>query len=190
MSILLRLERLWVYGGALAGLILLALAPLLADVWRPELVAVYLALPLYMLHQLEEHDNNRFAQFINKHVGKGREVLTLRQIFWINIGFVWAFFTIDIWLADKVAIGWGMIAIYATLINALVHIANGLIQRIYNPGLATAGFIFLPYAIWAIDIVHRSGDVTITQDMVSAILAIVVHLTIIAMAFHNLKRRA
>jgi hypothetical protein len=189
MNPFLRIQRLWVYGGALSALILLALAPLLADVWRPELVAVYLILPIYMLHQFEEHDNNRFAQFISKHVGNGREVLSLGQIFWINIGLVWTVVTVDIWLADKVAIGWGLIAIYLTLLNAFAHIAQGLFLRIYNPGLFTAGFVFLPYCIWAADFLHQSGEVTPLQDGIAILLAIAGHAVILLMAYRNLQRR-
>ncbi len=48
-----RLTRYWVYGGFLAGLLLLILLPQLAHYWSSALLVVFLQLPLYMFHQLE-----------------------------------------------------------------------------------------------------------------------------------------
>ncbi|MBL9171901.1 MAG: hypothetical protein JNL10_00070 [Verrucomicrobiales bacterium] len=43
----------WVYGGALAGILLLVMAPMLVSGWSPPLAATFLLLPAYMLHQYE-----------------------------------------------------------------------------------------------------------------------------------------
>ena len=48
-----RLTHYWVYGGFLAGLLLLALMPELSRHWTSALFVVFLQLPLYMFHQLE-----------------------------------------------------------------------------------------------------------------------------------------
>jgi hypothetical protein len=71
-----RLIANWVYGVFLAGLLLLLLAPVVVHGWPPALVATFLCLPVYMLHQYKEHDNNRFRLFINRIVGQGQEVLS------------------------------------------------------------------------------------------------------------------
>jgi hypothetical protein len=46
---LARLQANWVYGGALAGLLLLALTPLFAGNWTRAELLVFLTLPAYML---------------------------------------------------------------------------------------------------------------------------------------------
>jgi hypothetical protein len=83
-----RLVDHWVYGGALAGVLLFLLLPAVDTGWPLALVLVYLQMPIYMLHQLEEHDNNGFQHVINDMIGHGKDVLPLPAIFIINIG-VW-----------------------------------------------------------------------------------------------------
>ena len=67
-----RLIANWVYGGFVAGLLLLLLTPVLVHSWPAPLVATFLCLPVYMIHQYEEHDNDRFRLFVNQKIGKGR----------------------------------------------------------------------------------------------------------------------
>ena len=61
-----RLIKNWVYGGALAGALLLLLAPTLTHGWPVALRATFWMLPIYMLHQYEEHDKDRFRLAINR----------------------------------------------------------------------------------------------------------------------------
>ncbi|WP_158966388.1 HXXEE domain-containing protein [Chachezhania sediminis] len=141
-----RLFANWVYGGALAALVLLALTPFLA--LSPGLTAIYLCLPVYMLHQYEEHDDDRFRRFVNAMMtGKGRG-LTRADVFWINIAGVWALLTVTLWLAVTVSPGWGSIATWLLGLNGLIHIAQAMALRRYNPGLVTAVVLFLPMAAW------------------------------------------
>ncbi len=85
-----RLYAYWVYGGSLAGLLLLALLPIFTHGWPPALTMTLLCLPIYMLHQLEEHDDDRFRSFLNGRLGKGRELLSPAAVFVINVAGVWA----------------------------------------------------------------------------------------------------
>ena len=71
-----RLISYWVYGAALAAVLLLALAPLLLAGRSPPFAASFLLLPAYMLHQYEEHDRDRFRLFFNATIGQGAEVLS------------------------------------------------------------------------------------------------------------------
>ena len=80
-----RLTQYWVYGGFLAGILLLVLLPLLSQAWSTALILVFLQLPIYMLHQYEEHDNDRFRLFFNRTVGQGKEVLSPEAVFVINV---------------------------------------------------------------------------------------------------------
>ncbi len=70
---------------AAGGLLLFALLPALVTGWSLALVAVLLQLPVYMLHQYEEHDDDRFRRFFNHTMFGGREVLSRRAVFVINV---------------------------------------------------------------------------------------------------------
>jgi len=54
-----RLIMHWVYGGALAGILLLIMFPLLTSSWSVPLTLTFFHLPMYMLHQYEEHDKDQ-----------------------------------------------------------------------------------------------------------------------------------
>ena len=141
-----RLSAHWVYGGALAALVLLALTPFLS--LGLVLTAVYLALPVYMLHQYEEHDNDRFRRFVNDLVAGTSRGLSRADVFWINIAGVWGLLTATLWAAATVDPGWGSVATWLLGLNGLIHVAQGIALRRYNPGLVTAVVLFLPMAGW------------------------------------------
>ncbi|HET7716931.1 MAG TPA: HXXEE domain-containing protein, partial [Bauldia sp.] len=122
----------WMYAGLIAGLFLLAVLPLLADGWSQALVAVFLMLPAYLLHQVEEHAGDRFRRFINTRVAKVPNALTTRAVVVINVPLVWGVDLVAIYLARYVAIGLGLIAIYLTLVNAIVHVVGAAALRCYN----------------------------------------------------------
>ncbi len=134
----------WMYAGLVAGLFLLALVPLLAGVWGLALLLVYLHGPVYMLHQVEEHAADRFHRYVNLHVGHGREALTTAAVVWINILGVWGVNLAALYLARFVHVGFGLIAVYTVLVNAIAHIGAAARFREYNPGLGTAVVLFLP----------------------------------------------
>jgi len=183
---LVRLVQNWVYGGFLAAIVLLALFPLAARDWPETLRLTYLFLPLYMIHQYEEHDADRFRLFFNKTLGKGRDVLTPEAVFVINIFGVWGVILAACFLAAWAAPGFGLIAIYLAVVNAAVHIVHAIVFRGYNPGLGTALAIFLPvggYAIWRFGQLGAGGAL---YQAVGLIVAIGVHAAIIV---HALKRR-
>ena len=79
----------WPAAALFAAAFLLAMTPLFADRIGLALTLVYVQLPLYMLHQWEEHAGDRFRLHINRVFGGGREVLTPIATFWINSLGVW-----------------------------------------------------------------------------------------------------
>jgi hypothetical protein len=159
-GVLDRLFRNWVYGGFLAGLLLLALTALLAQDWPVWLTAVWIMLPLYMLHQYEEHDNDRFRLFVNRQIAGGREALSPAAVFLINIPGVWGVILVSFALAWNVRPGLGLIAIYLVLVNAVAHVVAAILMRRYNPGLITALVLFLPVgglALWILQATNPSS---------------------------------
>jgi hypothetical protein len=182
-----RLVRNWVYGGSLAGVLLLLLLPAIDSGWRLALVLVYLQIPIYMLHQLEEHDDDRFHRYIDKLIGHGRDVLPAPAIFVINIG-VWVLNLISFALAAHAGIGWGLIGVYAMLVNALVHIADGVAKRAWNPGLVTAIVLFLPLGLGSLWAISATGEATVLQHVVGIVVAVAIHAGIVAYVLGNVRR--
>jgi len=178
-----RLERHWVYGGFLAGLLLLALAPLLIAGWDRASSLAFLVLPVYMIHQFEEHDADRFRLFVNAVLGGGRELLTVGAVFWINILGVWAVMAACLWLARTDGPSWAALAGWLAVVNGLLHVGQGFALRRYNPGLATGAILFLPLgaatlaAAWPAE---GAGVFWLSLVVVLAIhLAIIVHVRLV-----------
>ena len=181
-----RLVRNWVYGGVLAGVLLLALYPLVSADWPETLRLTFLFLPLYMLHQYEEHDADRFRLYVNWTIGKGREILTPWAVFVINIFGVWGVILAACYLSAAVAPGLGLIAVYLAVVNGIVHILNAIALRHYNPGLGTGLAIFLPVGGYAIMRFHALGAGGALWQVVGIAAAVAIHAAIIVYA---LRRR-
>ena len=174
-----RLVRNWVYGGALAGVLLLVLLPVIDDGWPLPLLLVYLQMPIYMLHQLEEHDADRFQHVVNEMIGHGQDVLPREAIFVINVG-VWGLNLISFALAAHVGIGWGLLGAYAMAVNALAHIGQATRLRRYNPGLVTAIVLFLPVGFGGLWAISATGQSTWVQHSVGLAVALAIHAGIVA----------
>ena len=173
------LYRNWMYAGLIAALFLLAVLPLLVGAYDLPFLLVYLQLPVYMIHQVEEHHADRFRTFVNEHVGGGRNALTTPAVVFINIPLVWGVDLAAIYLARFVGIGFGLIAIYLMLVNAFVHIAASVALRAYNPGLVTGIVLFIPAGVWALVEVSGVPGVTLADQIGGLVFAILVHVGIV-----------
>ncbi|MEM1210219.1 MAG: HXXEE domain-containing protein [Planctomycetota bacterium] len=171
-----RLLHQWAPAMLPVGLLLLATAGVLATVLPTWWVLVWLQLPLYVLHQYEEHDGGRFGRWVNARLGRhGREVLTPTDILVINLPLVWGVITLSAALALWVRPGLGLIAPYLTLSNAIVHIGPALAMRAYNPGLITAVALFLPGGAAAVAAVQQTGDATLAMHALAGATTVVLH---------------
>lgn len=175
-SPLARLVTHWVYGGALAGVLLLALTPLLTAGWPRGETAAFLALPAYMLHQWEEHDDDRFRRFVNTHLAHGREALTPADVFIINIPGVWGTIGLALWLMRDLAPGWGSFAGWILIVNGAAHLAQAIAMRRPNPGLWTGTLVFLPLGAAILAMLPA----TLAQHAVTLAAVILLHGVIIA----------
>ncbi len=178
-----RLVAHWVYGGGLAGLLLLLIAPLVMPAMGAA-APVYLALPIYMLHQFEEHDDDRFRHFVNATVAKGRHGLTLADVFLVNVPLVWGINALALWLGTRVSPGWGLIATGLILVNAVVHIAPAIARRSYNPGLYSAILLFLPLGLW--QLARLAPLASALQLGVGLVVALAIHAAIVIRALQPL----
>ncbi|MEM9050165.1 MAG: HXXEE domain-containing protein [Pseudomonadota bacterium] len=162
-----RLFQNWAYSTPPIALLLIALYPFI-DL-EIEL-SVYLSLPIYMLHQYEEHDQNKFAHFLNGMMGADKRGLSARDIWIVNVIFVW-FLLLGVFYLSKISDDWGIAAAYLLAINGVVHIVWALKFRSYNPGLWSAIIFFLPCAVW----IFLALPASILIHLVSAALVIALH---------------
>jgi len=181
-----RAERLvgnWVYGGALAGLLLLGLTPVLTQGWPLAEVLAFLALPIYMVHQYEEHDDDRFRRFMNQTMAAGRDAMTPLAVFVINVFGIWLTLALCIVLMRANGAGYGAFAAWLVLVNAVLHIVTALRGRSYNPGLVTAVLLFVPLGIAILAAIWHAASAT--QIIVGLLLSVAIHATIMI----HMKRR-
>ena len=181
-----RAERLvgnWVYGGALAGVMLLGLTPVLTQGWSAAEVLVFLALPVYMIHQYEEHDDDRFRRFMNLTMAGGRDAMTPLAVFVINIFGVWLPLSLCIVLMRGNGPGLGAFAGWLLVVNALLHVVTALHSRSYNPGLITAVLLFIPLGAAVLASIWTAASAL--QIVTALVLAVAVHAAIMI----HMKRR-
>jgi len=136
----------WAKAGLPLAIILFLISPFVYKGIGLVPFLVYLTLPFYMLHQFEEHAGGQFKAFVNKNVGRGREVLSDRAIFRVNVLFVWLGTLVVLYLCVYASIIWGLLSGYLVAFNGIVHIVTSIRMRRYNPGLWTSVFVFLPLA--------------------------------------------
>jgi hypothetical protein len=170
----------WPYAALFTAGFLGVLAPLVFRYAGAPLGLVFLQLPIYMLHQYEEHAGDRFRLWVNNMIGQGRDVLTPIATFWINSLLVWLLDLVAIYLACFVNLSLGLIAIYLPMLNAFGHIIPAIIKRQYNPGLLTSVFIFLPVGVLSTYVVSRAAGSHLDDHLLALGVAIAVHGTIIA----------
>lgn len=170
---LARLEDNWVQGGFLAAFVLFALAPLAIADWSRSDQLVYLSLPVYMIHQYEEHDQDRFRRFVNAVIGGGQDVLSPFDVLIINIVGVWAVLVVTAWLALRADPSFGLVAAYLLLVNAVLHVAQAIALHRSNPGLITAVALFLPLGGWLFALLAPGAD--LRHHLAAAGFVLLVH---------------
>ncbi|MCE9548607.1 MAG: HXXEE domain-containing protein [Planctomycetia bacterium] len=175
----------WPYAALFTAGFLGLLAPLVFRYAGIPLGLVYLQLPIYMLHQYEEHAGDRFRAWVNNMLGqgmlgRGHDVLTPIATFWINSLMVWGLDLVALYLACFVDLSLGLIAIYLPMLNAVGHIVPAIIKRKYNPGLLTSIFLFLPIGVLSTYVVSRAAGCDLKDHLLALGVAIAVHGTIIA----------
>lgn len=181
-----RLHENWVYGGFLSAIMLLALTPVLAADWSFGLILVWLQLPAYMLHQYEEHDDDRFRRLVNATIGGDNDVLSRRDTFLINIFGVWGIDSAAFALAASGHIGIGLVAVYLSLVNSVGHLAQAIALRQYNPGLVTSVVLFIPLGGLTLWVLAVSDQITMADHLIGLGFSMLVHASI---AFRVLTQR-
>lgn len=178
----------WPYAALFTAAFLGTLAPLVFHYAGIAFGLVFLQLPIYMLHQYEEHNGDRFRQWVNSTVGHGREALTPIATFWINSLLVWGLDLAALYLACFVDLSLGLIAIYLPIVNSFGHIVPAILGRQYNPGLTTSLAVFLPFGLLSAYAVSHAAGSTLNDHLLALGAALAVHALIIAHVARRLSQ--
>jgi hypothetical protein len=180
----------WPRVGLVCAVVVLALLPAL---WSERTASIALAaslLPVYMVHQYEEHGHGRFVADFDAVFGRGLPVLTAVSAFWINVVGVWALILAALLLARFAWAGFLLVPVWLVLVNAAVHVGGALRERAYNPGLATAALLFLPWGgLLAVVLSGRVPDAA-AANVAAALVAIAMHAAIVGYALRRQRALA
>jgi hypothetical protein len=145
------------------------------------ILLIFLATPIYMLHQIEEHTGDRFRRYVNRTVFGGVEALSVSDVLWINLPGVWGMNLLALYAAHFIDIGWGLAAGYLMLINGIAHVGMAARFKGYNPGLVTGVVLFIPLGLLTALLVPASA----LQQVVGFLIAVVIHAAIIVRVKSN-----
>jgi hypothetical protein len=144
------------------------------------LFLIWIQIPIYLLHQFEEHARNGFKNYINKkvfHVQEGEYPLNDKNIFWINIPIIWILMPIFAGLSS-VNIMFGLWIPYFAVFNSLSHVIFSIRNREYNPGLIVSLILGIPVGIYALIIFYFYIDVPAITSIISIFFAILLHIIV------------
>lgn len=178
----------WVAASGFMAGALLALVPLLSNAFALPLVLIFLCSPAYMIHQVEEHTHDRFRSFFNQRIFGGRNALTVADVLVVNLPLVWGLNLAALYAALVWGDGYGLVAPYALIVNAFVHIAAAMRLRVYNPGLVTAVVLFIPLGLAAVYLIGREPGVGIAYHLAGLAIAVLLHVAIVAWVLFRLRR--
>lgn len=174
----------WTYGGVCCAPIILLLGLPHYESWPVYWSALYLLLPAYMLHQFEEHYQDRFRLFFNQTIGQGFEILSPFTVWLTNIVGVWFVLTVAFLSAVYKLDQFSVVGPALLLVNAIVHIAHAIKFRSYNPGLWTAIFAFLPMGLWTLSALPEQTMFVYVCNFTAAVL---LHALILVHAIRRLR---
>ncbi|MEL6340444.1 MAG: HXXEE domain-containing protein [Myxococcota bacterium] len=176
------LDQHWIVATGPVAVVLVLVTPVIAQYCPAWLLMVWIQLPVYMFHQCEEHREDRFRLWVNNRLGGGRELLTLRDVLVINLPGVWGVNAVSLLLAAFVQPGFGLIAVYLTLVNAVAHVAAAARFRAPNPGLWTAIGLFIPAGVGGLLAINRAGEGNLAMHGVGLGAALAIHIAIVGKA--------
>jgi hypothetical protein len=147
----------------------------------------WLLLPVYMIHQFEEHyidlkgEKYAFQKFFCNFLGYTNidECPGDKEfIFSVNVpGLYIAGILAGLLNNIKPIVAGGFAAV--VLLNALVHILAAIKQKKYNPGLFTSIFLFIPIALYYFYEMKKQNKLSYADIGISLFIGILYHLVIL-----------
>ena len=169
----------WTHFCVPLAIFLIILSPLIYSNLGLIFFLLFLSLPLYMIHQFEEHRNDNYKTYLNNHFGKGRQVLSDNDLFTINVIIIWGILIIVFYLQFLTTKPYGLIIIYLMLVNGITHIISALKQKVLSSGFWTALFLFIPYSIITLYIFITDVRPSILFQLLGIAVVLVIHWLII-----------
>ncbi len=185
----------WLYKNWAKLSVLLAIAVTLLVIYFIKLenivlFLIWMQIPIYLLHQFEEHAWNGFKNYINKKVFQvqdGDYPLNDKNIFWINIPIIWILMPIFAGLSSF-NIMFGLWIPYFAVLNSLSHVIFSIRNREYNPGLIVSLILGIPVGIYALIIFYSYIAVPAINSIISIFFAILLHVVIFGYIRMNYQR--
>jgi len=155
------------------------------------LFLIWIQIPVYLLHQFEEHTWNGFKNYINKKVFKVQEgdfPLNDKNIFWINIPIIWILMPIFAGLSS-INIMFGLWIPYFAVLNSLSHVIFSIRNREYNPGLIVSLILGIPVGTYALIVFYSNIAVPAIISILSIFFALLLHIIIFGYIRMNYKNQ-
>jgi len=185
----------WLYKNWAKLSVLLAIAITLLVIYfikleNTILFLIWIQIPIYLLHQFEEHARNGFKNYINKkvfQVQEGEYPLNEKNIFWINIPIIWILMPIFAGLSS-VNIMFGLWIPYFAVFNSLSHVFFSIKNQEYNPGLIVSLVLGIPVGVYALIIYYSYNAVSPINSIISIFLAILLHIVVFSYIKMNYQK--
>jgi hypothetical protein len=183
----------WPYFGLIfgvIGLIVLSFKSLNGKKGNWKELIFWWPLPIYMIHQFEEHgidifgNHYPFREYFCAVLGSpDLQACTLTPLFFfaVNVGTVWIAGLLSGFLGKR----WpllGVVMIAALFVNGLGHLMIMIIRGVYNPGVVTGSLLFIPFALISLRILLKKKVIRVNYLPVGFGLAGVLHLVLIGSA--------
>ncbi|MBZ2166459.1 HXXEE domain-containing protein [Methanobacterium spitsbergense] len=154
------------------------------------LFLIWIQIPIYLLHQFEEHSwPGGFKRFVNKeifNVENGEYPLNDIIIFWINVPIIWILMPIFAVLSFNNLLFGLWIPIFAVF-NSLTHVIGVIVKRKYNPGLFVSVVLGIPVAIYTLWLFYTLINIPLMVTLLSIVVVLLLHLAIIIPAVRRSK---
>ncbi|MBI5458213.1 HXXEE domain-containing protein [Methanobacterium sp.] len=154
------------------------------------LFLIWIQIPIYLLHQFEEHAWNGFQNYINKKVFKvheGNFPLNEKNIFWINIPIIWILMPIFAGLSS-INIMFGLWIPYFAVFNSLSHVIFSIRNREYNPGLIISLILGIPVGTYTLIVFYSYIAVPAVISIISIFFVLLLHIIIFGYIRMNYKK--
>jgi hypothetical protein len=106
----------------------------------------------------------------------------------VGLPLVWGLNLAALYAALVWGDGYGLVAPYALIVNAFVHIAAAVRLRVYNPGLVTAVVLFIPLGLAAVYLIGREPGIGIGYHLAGLAIAVLLHVGIVVWVLFRLRR--
>lgn len=145
------------------------------------LFLIWIQIPIYFLHQFEEHSRNGFKKYVNKAVFKvsdGDYPLNDKNIFWINIPIIWILMPLFAILSGINPLI-GLWIPFFGVINSMSHVIFSVVNKQYNPGIIVSLVLGIPVGVYALIIFYSNLNISYLITVLALGFAIILHLIVL-----------